>query len=51
MKKTVNISVNWDNLDSIKLAEKAKATLENKGYTLVNHFGGMFHSVYVYILK
>lgn len=49
MTKQVHVSVNWDNLDSIKAAEKTKATLENKGYKLANHFGGIFHTVYTYI--
>jgi len=46
--KTVTITVNWDNLDSIKCAEKTKASLENKGYKLVNQFDGMFHSRLIY---
>ena len=49
--KTVDIKVNWNNLDSIKAAEKTKAYLENKGYTLVNHFGGMNQSVLIYAKK
>jgi len=46
--KIVNVSVNWDNEDSIRTAEKTKAYLENKGYTLVNQFGGLFYGVLVY---
>lgn len=46
--KTAHITVNWVNKDSIKAAEKAKLHLENKGYKLINQFGGMFTSVMVY---
>ena len=46
--KTVEVKVNWENLDSIKLAENAKARLENQGYRLINQFGGLFHSVLIY---
>jgi hypothetical protein len=49
--KTKTVSVDWNSLKSIKSAEKAKATLENKGYELVNSFGGLFTSVFVYGLK
>lgn len=48
--KTVEILINWDNIDSIKSAEKTKARLENKGYTQINSFGGMFTSVLIYAL-
>ena len=46
--KTVSITVDWTSADSIGLAESAKLKLENKGYKLVNHFGGMFRSVMIY---
>jgi len=46
--KTVQIHIDWSSEDSIKSAEKLKAKLENKGYTLINQFGGMFHSVLIY---
>jgi len=46
--KTIAITVNWNNLDSIEIAEKAKLELENKGYSQVNHFGGMNESVLIY---
>ena len=46
--KTVDIKVNWNNLDSIKAGEKTKAYLENKGYTLINSFGGMTTAILVY---
>ena len=49
--KTVTININWDNIDSIKNAEIAKKRLENKGYTLINHFGGLHTSVMIYALK
>ncbi len=48
--KTVHINIDWNSLESIKSAEKLKAKLENKGYTLINNFGGMFHTVMVYAL-
>ena len=46
----VEIKVNWNNNDSIKLAEKAKVILEDKGYKQLqlNHFGGINESVLVY---
>jgi hypothetical protein len=44
----ITIHVNWANEDSIRLAERAKLELENKGYTLINQFGGLFHSALVY---
>ena len=46
--KTVTININWDNLDSIKQAEKQKLALENKGYKLINQFGGLHSSVMIY---
>ena len=46
----VSIHVNWDSLTSIELAESNKATLENKGYILINSFGGLHHSMLVYAL-
>ena len=46
--RTVEITVNWNNEDSIKKAEKTKLSLENKGYTLINHFGGINSSVMIY---
>jgi len=48
--KTVSIHIDWNSEDSIKSAEKLKAKLENKGYTLVNHYGGLFHSVMIYAI-
>ena len=47
--RMVTITVNWDNIDSIRAAEKTKLSLENKGYKLVNQFGGMFHSALIYM--
>lgn len=46
--KTITLNIDWNNEDSIKLAEKQKAQLENKGYTLINSFGGVNHSVMIY---
>ena len=45
---TVTIDVDWRCLESIKQAEKDKAALENKGYTLVNSFGGVHVSSLIY---
>lgn len=45
--KTVNINVDWNNEESITNAENAKARLKNKGYKVVNNFGGNNHSVIV----
>ena len=47
--ETINLNVNWNSETSIKLAEKNKLALENKGYQLVNQFGGMNHSTMVYM--
>jgi hypothetical protein len=46
--KNITISINWNNLESIKQAERTKARLENKGYTLINNFGGLTHSAMIY---
>ena len=45
--KTVNINIDYNSEDSIKLAEYNKDKLENKGYKVVNTFGGMRHSIIV----
>jgi len=47
----VTINIDWNSKDSIKSAEKLKAKLENKGYTLASQSGGLFHSAMVYIKK
>ena len=39
--KTIKIEIDYNNLDSIKQAEKTKTRLENKGYKVINTFGGM----------
>ena len=44
----IKIYVRWDSDKSIRRAEKDKAALENKGYTLINTFGGMNESVLIY---
>ena len=46
--KTVNININWNDEKSIKIAEKTKARLENKGYSLVNTLAGINRSTLVY---
>ena len=45
---TIEITVNWDSLESIELAEEAKAKLENDGWQQINSFGSVFKSVLVY---
>lgn len=47
-KETIQINVNWNSEKSIDLAEKQKTMLENDGYHLINHFGGMINSVMIY---
>ena len=39
--KTIKIEIDYNNLDSIEQAEKTKTSLENKGYKVINTFGGM----------
>ena len=39
--KTIKIEIDYNNLDSIEQAEKNKTRLENKGYKVINTFGGM----------
>jgi hypothetical protein len=39
--KTIKIEIDYNNLDSIEQAEKTKTRLENKGYKVINTFGGM----------
>lgn len=42
------IRVNWNDLKSIKQAEQKKARLENSGFNLVSHFGGMNETAMIY---
>ena len=46
--ETIKIAIRWDSEASIKQAEKDKLALENKGFTQVNSFGGIFESVLIY---
>ena len=39
--KTVNLNIDYNSVDSIKIAERNKEDLENKGYKVVNTFGCM----------
>jgi len=39
--KTIKIEIDYNNIDSIENAERTKTRLENKGYKLINTFGGM----------
>ena len=48
LKNTVTIQIDWRNLESIELAEKAKAKLENDGWEQVHSFGGLHLSALVY---
>jgi len=48
-KNVLSISINWNNIDSINIAEKAKEYAENNGYTLINNFGGINKSVLIYL--
>jgi hypothetical protein len=54
MKKTIRktmIKIDLTNIDSIKMAEKKKAELENKGYTLSEKIIGFSTAKFVYIKK
>ena len=44
----IKIVIREDSINSIKQAEKDKFNLENKGYNLINHFGGLYESVMLY---
>lgn len=45
---TVNINIDWNKEQSIQAAEALKLKLENEGWKLVNHFGGMVNTIMVY---
>ena len=47
MKQTV--TTDWNDIKSIKQAERKKAKLENQGYTLIATTGGLFTSTLHYI--
>lgn len=38
----------WNDIKSIRRAEKQKTKLENSGYQLISSFGGMNESVMIY---
>lgn len=46
--ETITIRIFYNDLKSIKNAEKKKTKLENLGYNLISHFGGMNESVMIY---
>lgn len=48
MKGEKTIRVLWNDLKSIKKAETRKARLENLGYNLISHFGGLNETVMIY---
>lgn len=50
MKSIETIRIFWNDLKSIKSAERQKAKLENAGYQLISAFGGMNESVMIYKL-
>lgn len=51
MKTNITININWNSKLNIRLAKKQKTMLENKGYKLINNFGGHNHSVLIYSLE
>lgn len=50
MKTTVYIRIFWNDIKSIKSAERKKSKLENLGYSLISNFGGMNETVMIYKL-
>ena len=46
--KTIEIHTNWTNNDSIIQSEETKTNLENMGYKLINHYGGIINTVMIY---
>jgi len=46
--KNAIITIDWNNLQDIKAAEKKKLRLENNGYTLIRTVSGLVCSVLVY---
>ncbi len=46
--KTVNVYIDWNSIDSIEAGEKLAMKLMNKGYNLINQYGGLFYSVQIY---
>jgi hypothetical protein len=48
LKHTITINVCWNDISSIARAERDKLALENKGYILINHFGGLNESAMIY---
>ena len=48
LQNTVTIHVDWNSLKSIELAERAKAKLENDGWSQINSFGGLNTSALIY---
>ena len=48
LNKTITLDIDWQNIDSIKLAEKTKLKLENKNYKLINNFGGLRFTTMIY---
>jgi len=51
MKRSRLVRVDWNNMKSIKSAEKMKARLENIGYSLTNTVSGANSAVLVYNKK
>lgn len=44
-----HISINWNNPESIKKAEKLKKKYENEGYSLFHTSNGMYLTTLTYI--
>ena len=47
-KDTRTVSVNWEDVKSIRKAERQKSRLENQGYTLIRTIAGVTTSRLVY---
>lgn len=48
MKAVETITVNWNDVKSIKAGERKKVRLENAGYTIVNTRAGITISTFTY---
>jgi len=48
-KKMVKVIWNWNDIKSIREANKLKARLENQGYTLVDTFNSTNKSSLIYV--
>ena len=46
--KQVTINIDWNNLDSIRAAEKTKARLETQGYSILDHWSSPERATMIY---